>query len=131
MEIKPNNIYLGDSYELIKNIPDKSVDLVYIDIPYLIGHGGSGGSELATRIHKEQAELGNKKALDALKKREQELRIKMENAIDPYEKERYHSQHGNILNKLNLQMANITDGIDYKIFDELIRVMKYIYIYMV
>lgn len=24
----------GDSYKLIKDIPDKSVDLVYIDIPY-------------------------------------------------------------------------------------------------
>lgn len=30
-----NTITLGDSYELIKNIPDKSIDCVYIDIPYL------------------------------------------------------------------------------------------------
>ena len=30
-----NTIQLGDCYELIKNIPDKSIDLVYIDIPYL------------------------------------------------------------------------------------------------
>lgn len=46
MEIKPNNIYLGDSYELIKNIPDKSIDCVYIDIPYLykdVGKGIGGG----------------------------------------------------------------------------------------
>ena len=28
-------IYIGDSYKLIKDIPDKSVDLVYVDIPYL------------------------------------------------------------------------------------------------
>jgi len=29
-----NTIQLGDCYELIKNIPDKSIDLVYIDPPY-------------------------------------------------------------------------------------------------
>jgi DNA modification methylase len=42
----------GDSYELIKDIPDKSVDLVYIDIPYLIGQGGKEEkkSALAKRI---------------------------------------------------------------------------------
>ena len=31
MEIKPNNIYLGDCYELIKEVPDRSVDLVVTD----------------------------------------------------------------------------------------------------
>lgn len=32
----------GDSYKLIKDIPDKSIDLVYIDIPYLYQqHGGA------------------------------------------------------------------------------------------
>ena len=31
-----NKIHLGDSYELIKEIPDKSVDLVVIDPPYNI-----------------------------------------------------------------------------------------------
>lgn len=30
-----NTITLGDSYKLIKDIPNKSIDLVYIDIPYL------------------------------------------------------------------------------------------------
>lgn len=28
------DLRLGDCYELIKTIPDKSVDLVYCDIPY-------------------------------------------------------------------------------------------------
>lgn len=36
MEIKENNIYLGDSYELIKSIPDKSIDLIVTDPPYEI-----------------------------------------------------------------------------------------------
>ena len=31
---KPNNIYNVDCYDAIKEIPDKSIDCVYIDIPY-------------------------------------------------------------------------------------------------
>lgn len=81
---KPNNIYNVDCYDAIKEIPDKSIDLVYIDIPYLIESGGSGRSKLGQRINK--------------------------------------------INKKDL--ANISQGIDYSIFDELVRVMKYIYIYI-
>lgn len=47
-----NKITLGDSYELIKCIPDKSIDLVYIDIPYLFADGGSSSSPLSQRIKK-------------------------------------------------------------------------------
>ena len=81
-----NTIQLGDCYELIKMIPDKSIDLVYIDIPYLIGYGGNEEkkSKLAKRIQKEDK-----------------------------------------------QITNIKNGIDFLIFDELCRVMKNIYIYMV
>ncbi|MDD5541255.1 MAG: site-specific DNA-methyltransferase [Candidatus Marinimicrobia bacterium] len=35
--IEPNNIYLGDCLELMKQMPDKSVDLVMTDPPYGIG----------------------------------------------------------------------------------------------
>ena len=52
MEIKPNNIYLGDCYELIKEMPDKSVDLIYTDPPYEIQSGGGGHSALSKRIIK-------------------------------------------------------------------------------
>ena len=39
-----NKIHLGDSYELIKQIPDKSVDLVIIDPPYGINQAnGTNG----------------------------------------------------------------------------------------
>ena len=131
MTIEPNNLYCGDAYELVKLIPDKSIDLVYIDIPYLIGSGGGGNSALSHRIHKEQAELGNKQSLKILEKKRDELKEKMDHATTRDEYEKWHAQHSNILNKLNLESANIVDGIDYKIFDELIRVMKYIYIYMV
>ena len=41
-----NKIYLGDCYELIKQLPDNSVDLVYTDIPYLIVDGGKGAGFL-------------------------------------------------------------------------------------
>lgn len=47
-----NTITLGDSYKLIKNIPDKSVDLIYTDIPYLFADGGSSNSPLSQRIKK-------------------------------------------------------------------------------
>ena len=49
---KLNNIYNEDSYIAIKNIPDKSVDCIYTDIPYLIGDGGVEKSELSKRIMK-------------------------------------------------------------------------------
>lgn len=45
-----NNIYLGDAYKLIKEIPDKSIDLIYTDVPYLYKTGGGGSSELSKRI---------------------------------------------------------------------------------
>lgn len=77
-------IYNEDCYSGIKKIPDKSIDLVYIDIPYLIESGGCSGSELGKRI-----------------------------------------------DKLNFgDLKNIRDGIDYSLFDELVRVMKKIYIFI-
>ena len=38
-----NTIQLGDCYELIKKIPDKSIDLIITDPPYEIGQGGMTG----------------------------------------------------------------------------------------
>ena len=35
-KLKRNNIYLGDCYELIKQIEDSSIDLIVIDPPYQI-----------------------------------------------------------------------------------------------
>lgn len=34
-----NNVILGDCYEVIKSIPDKSIDCIYTDIPYLYSSG--------------------------------------------------------------------------------------------
>lgn len=38
-----DKIVCGDSYELIKTLPDKSVDLVVTDPPYMIPHTTGGG----------------------------------------------------------------------------------------
>ena len=80
-----NTIQLGSCYDLIKDIPDKSIDLVYIDIPYLFTHGKGGAGALSKRVNRLMSE----------------------------------------------ELYTIKDGIDYTIFDELCRVMKNIYIYMV
>lgn len=39
-----DNVYLADAYQAIKDIPDKSVDLIYTDIPYDIEDNGGGGA---------------------------------------------------------------------------------------
>ncbi len=51
---KANNIYNVDSYKAIKDIPNKSIDLVYIDIPYEIaGNGGGCFGEKNREYHAE------------------------------------------------------------------------------
>ena len=130
--METNKIYKGDAYELIKQIPDKSIDLIYTDIPYLIGGGGGGASALSQRIEKNNAELGNENCIEQLKTRIDKLREKMDNATSKDDYEKWHCQHSNLLNKLNLLTdQNITNGIDYKILDEFVRIQPYIYIYMV
>lgn len=49
-EFQLNNIYNVDCYQAIKKIPDNSIDLVYIDIPYLIQEGGCSDNELSKRM---------------------------------------------------------------------------------
>ena len=39
-----NNIYCEDSYNAIKNIPDKCIDLIITDPPYLIENTTAGGA---------------------------------------------------------------------------------------
>ena len=38
--LEVNKIHLGDSYELIQQIPDRSIDCIYTYIPYLYDLGG-------------------------------------------------------------------------------------------
>ena len=58
--LETNKIHLGDCYELIKKIPDKSIDCIYIDIPYLFDEHGGGNSKLAHRIKKLNSKELNK-----------------------------------------------------------------------
>lgn len=44
-----NKIHLGDSYELIKQVPDKSIDLIITDPPYDIGNTTAGGGSALSR----------------------------------------------------------------------------------
>lgn len=53
-------ILYGDAYKLIKEIPNKSVDLIYTDVPYLYkscGGSGEGSSVIDKRIKKKASEL--------------------------------------------------------------------------
>ena len=53
-----NKITCGDSYSLIKEIPDKSIDLIITDPPYLIENTKAGGnSDLAKSIQGMNDEL--------------------------------------------------------------------------
>ena len=121
MKIEPNNIYLGDCYELIKLVPDKSVDLVITDPPYEFVMGGKGHSELGGRKYKSKGEiyaldtdLTKKKLVKEHGKDEESERLRViANAVD---------------NRENYSF--ISHGFDNSILDELCRVMKKINIYI-
>ena len=52
-----NKIIHADSYDFIKSIPDKSIDCIYTDVPYLYVNGGVGHSELCVRTARKKKEL--------------------------------------------------------------------------
>ena len=55
-----NTITLGDSYELIKDIPDKSIDLIIIDPPYeieTVGGNTNIGKSIKNNMLKELTDL--------------------------------------------------------------------------
>ena len=103
-----NTIILGDSYKLIKDIPDKSIDLVIIDPPYEFAEGGGGGC------------FGTKK------KNHDELKI--------YKYQKFKDEGKNRVwddkRKSREEIKHISYGFDYSIFDELCRVMKKVNIYI-
>lgn len=126
-----NKIYRGDAYKLIKELPDKSVDLIYTDIPYLIErHGNCGASSLCSSLLPSEDALRGRRE-NVLAKME-ELKVKMDNATTDEEYEKWRVQRNALHNKVNLLTdQDITNGIDYSILDEFVRVLKHIYIYMV
>lgn len=100
-----NNIYCVDCYEAIKELPDKSVDLIYTDIPYDFEANGGGGC------------FGEKKRdyhadYEAVAQNTQKSRVW---------RQAYKSYSDN---------SDIAFGIDYAILDEFCRVLKAIYVYI-
>lgn len=105
MSIELNKIHLGDAYELIKKLPDKSVDCVYTDIPYDFDGNVLGGGVFGTKernYHKEYEDVSKRrgKGLATCK------------AKNYYEN------------------SDIAFGIDYSILDEIVRVLKKINVYI-
>lgn len=58
-EFEINRIYLGDTYSLIKKLPEKSVDLVLIDPPYKIESLVGGGMLKEKRINNLMSQIGD------------------------------------------------------------------------
>lgn len=98
-----NAITLGDSYKLIKDIPDNSIDLVIIDPPYEYTTGGGAGC-FGTKnrsYHQEYYKVAKKT---------------------------YRQNDDKIKNREEIK--HLSSGIDFKILDELDRVLKKINIYI-
>ena len=110
-----DNIYNEDCYKAIKEIPDKSIDCIYTDIPYLYNQGSCGNSELSQRTAKKRLELMGMADIFETHKcstRGEDLRIAKN------------------IKKTSLDITSIEDGIDYAILDEFVRVMKKINIFI-
>lgn len=60
MKYELNNIYCVDSYKAIKDIPDKSIDLIVTDPPYQLDSLTGGGMLKEKRIQNLMTELGDK-----------------------------------------------------------------------
>lgn len=69
MSLELNKIYLGDAYELIKQIPDKSIDLIYVDPPYQIDHLSGGDNRLGNSIQSVMSELNDANIVDGIENR--------------------------------------------------------------
>lgn len=100
------DLRLGDCYKLIKDLPDKSVDLIYTDVPYDIEGNGGGGcfGEKKRDYHAEY-----EKVCQNTNENSRVWKAAMKN-IDG--------------------IKEIAFGIDYGILDEFCRVLKNIYVYI-
>ena len=106
-----NKLILGNCYELIKKIPDNSIDLVIIDPPYEFDIGGGGGrfGTKERNYHNEYLSLYHETGST---KETERLRV---SANKQKQKEQYRF---------------ISRGFDFSLLDDLIRVLKKINIYV-
>ena len=127
--LEPNNIYLGDCYELIKEIPDKSIDMVYIDIPYEFATGGNSGAfGVNNRPYNQDLLLHDGKKQKLIDWANDLYQVMQENPSGSDEYLKASIQRNKLLT--DIETFDIQSGIDYSILDELCRVMKNIYIYI-
>ena len=111
-----NKIYLGDAYELIKQLPDKSIDLIVTDPPYEFVSGGGGGC------------FGSKK-----KSYHGEYYKVAKNAQEPkyiVSDDKNKESIWNHKARSRSNIAHIYTGIDLEILNEFDRVLKKINIYI-
>lgn len=111
MELKYDYIECGDCLELLKNIPDKSIDLIVTDPPYEFDNGGGGGAfgSKKRNYHSEYTSLYQETGTN---KDTEQIRIK--------------ANAQRIANNLRF----VSKGFDLSILDEFCRVLKkLIYIY--
>lgn len=107
---KPNNIYNEDCFKALKEIPDNSIDCIYVDVPYLYKMSCAGKTDLATRATRQKMELmGCGELYDKNVSMAENIRI-ANNAVN--------------LGNQSLK-SNICDGFDFETFiDEAFRIMK-------
>lgn len=105
-----NTITLGDSYKIIKEIPDNSVDLIIIDPPYEYTTGGGAGcfGSNKRKYHKEYGDI----AFNKNYKNDGQRRV--------WEDKR----------KSREEIAHISSGFDLSLLEELERIMKKTNIYI-
>lgn len=102
-----NTIQHDDCYELIKSVPDNSIDLVIIDPPYEYTTGGTNNYVSKRPYHKEYNDI----AFNKIYQNEKE-RVALNKEI---------SRH---------QLNHISSGFDLSLLDSLERVMKSTNIYI-
>lgn len=80
-----NTITLGDSYKLIKDIPDKSIDLIVIDPPYLIENTKGGTrTRLAKSIRNMNSQIEEKNLTVGIRKEILQELVRIEKNINIY-----------------------------------------------
>lgn len=107
-----NVIYNEDCYEGIKKIADKSIDLVYIDPPYLYKRGGKGKNQ-----------EGAYKSLFERKNQNRDIteQLALNGVINRIDKAKIDSRN---------ETMHLSHSFTMDLLDELCRVLKKIYIYI-
>lgn len=114
-QIEIDTIYNDDAYKFVKNLKEKSIDCVYIDIPYLLTTGGGSGTDLGNRYQKRECELMgyDKKLIENSDSSKHKLL-----RVDKYKA------------KQRAETVSMEDGIDYSILNDFCRIMKKINIFI-